>query len=244
MGAKHLALGLVLPLLLWPRAASSADISFATPEGGTANLHVISYAEIPFQTVIHQQYDYSCGSAALATLLTFHYGVRTSEAELFKAMYAAGDQARIQKLGFSLLDMKRYLVAHGFQADGYQLGLNDLVAAATPAIALIQVGSYRHFVVIKGIASGRILVGDPSQGLHVYIATDFAKLWNGVVFMIHPSSGAPGIFNSASEWRRWANFHPLQAATLNMPLEPFLRDLRVLYQIRPNQVIPPSASGQ
>ena len=106
-----------------------------------------------------------------------------------------------------------------------------------PAIALIQVNGYRHFVVIKGVVAGRVLVGDPSRGLHVYTAEQFNKVWNGIVFMLRTPPGAPAIFNSAREWRRWADFHPLQAAVLNLPLEPLLRDLRVFYQIQPNQVL-------
>ena len=48
--------------------------------------------------MIHQQFDYSCGSAALATLLRFQYHKQTNEAGVFKAMYEVGDQDRIQTL--------------------------------------------------------------------------------------------------------------------------------------------------
>src|SRR5208283_4171640 len=74
-------------------------------------LHSIKQLKLmrAFRTTWHQQYDFSCGSAAVATLLSFHYGRPTNETTVFKAMFAAGDQARIQVQGFSLLDMKRYL---------------------------------------------------------------------------------------------------------------------------------------
>jgi hypothetical protein len=62
-------------------------------------------------------------------------------------------------------------------------------------------------------------------------------MWNGIVFMLHTPPGTRAVFNSATEWRHWADFHPLQAAMLNRPLEPFLRDLRVIYQIQPNQIV-------
>lgn len=236
MPIRLAALALILALVL-PPAVHASDLTLVVPGGGNVGLHVTSYAEIPFKTVIRQQYDYSCGSAAMATLLTYQYGMPVSEADLFKAMYEVGDQASIQKLGFSLLDMKNYLASRGIQADGYRLGLDELAAAATPAIALIQVGSYRHFVVIKGVVDGRVLVGDPSTGLRVYTAAEFTKMWNGIIFMLHTPPGARAVFNSALEWRHWADFHPLQAAMLNRPLEPFLRDLRVIYQIQPNQIM-------
>ncbi|WP_204283799.1 C39 family peptidase, partial [Klebsiella pneumoniae] len=69
-----------------------------------------------FRTVVRQQYDYSCGSAAVATLLRYHYGRPTVESDVFSAMWRSGDQAQIKRAGFSMLDMKRYLDSQGYMA--------------------------------------------------------------------------------------------------------------------------------
>jgi uncharacterized protein len=234
-----LILSLIL-LALMQRPARAEEVTLINEDIGNFNLHLTSYAEIPFRTVIHQQFDYSCGSAALATLLHYQYHKSTNEAEVFKAMYAVGDQQQIQKLGFSLLDMKKYLSSIGYEADGFRLGLKDLQDASIPAIALIQVGSYKHFVVIKGVVGDHVLVGDPALGLREYNAADFQKIWNGIAFLIHdqPASEPDPVFNSTDEWKRWADAHPLTAAAVVQPLTPFLRDLRVIYQVEPNQVLP------
>ena len=71
-------------------------------------------------TTLQQQFDFSCGSAALATLLTHHYDFPVNEQAVFAAMFQHGDQAKIRREGFSLLDMKNFLAARGFQADGFQ----------------------------------------------------------------------------------------------------------------------------
>ena len=42
----------------------------------------------------------------------------------------------------------------------------------------------------------------------------------------------------ADEWQRWADAHPLSAVVLSQSLAPFTRDLRVMYQIEPNQILP------
>ena len=232
------ALSLVF-LAVLPRQARAEEVTLGNQDTGNYNLRLTSYAEIPFRTVIHQQFDYSCGSAALATLLHFQYHKDTNEAEVFRAMYAVGDQDQIQRLGFSLLDMKKYLASIGYQADGFRIGLKDLQDAAIPAIALIQVGSYKHFVVIKGVVGDHVLVGDPALGLREYNAADFQKLWNGIAFLIHdqPANEPDPVFNSGAEWKRWADAHPLTAAAVVQPLTPFLRDLRVIYQVEPNQVL-------
>jgi uncharacterized protein len=224
---------------LYSRVACADEVTLGNANTGNYNLHITSYAEIPFRTVIRQQFDYSCGSAALATLLHFHYGLRTNEADVFKAMYAVGDQARIQKLGFSLLDMKNYLATLGYRADGYRIDLEKLREIGVPAIALIQIGSYKHFVVVKGALGDQVLIGDPALGLREFKKSEFLKAWNGVAFLIHeePAGGRAPNFNSPGEWKRWLEAHPLAAVVVSQPLAPLLRDLPVLYQIELNQVL-------
>ena len=226
--------------------AWAGEVTLGNTDTGNFYIKLVSYSEIPFRTVIRQQYDYSCGSAALATLLRFHYSLHTTEADVFKSMYAVGDQAQIQKVGFSLLDMKKYLSSIGYQADGYRVSLAEIGQVGVPAIALIQLGSYKHFVVIKGVIGDSVLVGDPALGLRMFKAEDFQKVWNGIAFVVHdlPAGTRPPLFNSAEDWQRWADAHPLTAATVIPPLTPFLRDLRVIYQIRPNFNLPsPLAQG-
>jgi predicted double-glycine peptidase len=226
--------------------AQAGEVTLGSNDSGNYNIQLTSYSEIPFQTVVRQRYDYSCGSAALATLLKFHYSIETNEADVFKAMYAVGDQDRIQKLGFSLLDMKKYLASLGYQADGYRLSLAEIGQLGVPAIALIQIGSYKHFVVIKGAIGDQVLVGDPALGLRELPAAEFQKTWNGIAFVVHdqPAGTRPPVFNSAEDWKRWADAHPLTASALAQSITPFLRDLRVIYQVRPNQILPSPFSQQ
>src|SRR5690606_38844520 len=116
--------------------------------GGNLEVPVVSYKESRFQTVLKQQHDFSCGSAALASLLTFHYGDQVSEQDVFQAMYESGDQERIRQQGFTLLDMKKFLETRGYKADGFRIPLGPLAAkAGVPAIALINPKGYRHFVI-------------------------------------------------------------------------------------------------
>ena len=170
--------------------------------GGTFSVPVVSYSQRFFRTVIRQQYDYSCGSAAVATLLTYHYGVPTSEQEAFKAMWDAGNQARIRKVGFSLFDIKRFVESRGFKADGFRLPLETVVKVGVPAIALIQTRGYRHFVVLKGSRNGRVLVGDPARGILTYSREQFEEMRiDNVVFMIrsHVETGRQA-FNRVEDW--------------------------------------------
>jgi predicted double-glycine peptidase len=220
---------LVCLLALGGAAESAGAQTIFNIAGDSANVRVTSLRDMPFRTVVRQQYDYSCGSAALATLLTHHYGQATSEATIFRAMYAAGDQAKIRKVGFSLLDMKRYLAARGLQADGYRWTSADLQHAKTPAIALINLGAYRHFVVVKGVRQGQVLVGDPAQGLKLYPQAEFARMWNGVVFLVSDRPGRQAAYDRREDWSHFqmGPMAPLEDAALAS----FTRDLPPIYQI-------------
>ncbi len=209
--------------------ARSQDVLTAA---GAYNVHVVSLRDIPFRTVVRQQYDYSCGSAALATLLTYHYSDPIGEAEIFRAMYAAGDQAKIRKVGFSLLDIKKYLSARGYQADGFRLTPAQLKTFNSPGIAVVSVGAYKHFVVIKGVKNDQVLVGDPAIGLKTYSISDFGKIWNGILFAVHSTPQMKVAWNKDDEWKPWA------AANLGQPLSDdslasLSRDMPPIYQITP-----------
>ena len=186
-------------LLVQPGAQAGEMVTFFG--GGKLDVPAISIREGRFQTVILQQYDYSCGSAALATLLTFHYERPTSEQDVFLSMYASGDQAKIQQVGFSLLDMKRYLERRGLRADGFKMDLGKLIEIGAPAITLINLFGYNHFVVFKGAENNQVVVGDPALGVRVYTYEQFTAVWNGIAFLVRsePQVGRSH-FNLARDW--------------------------------------------
>lgn len=223
VGAALAALVLATPA---PAAAQVALFDRGSP----LDVSVTTFRDIRFKTVVRQQFDYSCGSASLATLLRFHYGRQIGEAEIFKAMWDVGDQAQIQKVGFSLLDMKRYLEGLGYKAEGYQISLAELTASHEPLITIIDLGDYRHFVVIKGARDDQVLVGDPAQGLRTYGVKEFAKVWQPVILTIE-QAGAPA-FNRESEWRPYGAF-ALGEPLSDDSLASLTRELPPRYQITP-----------
>ena len=169
--------------------------------GGDYTLPITSMKQARTRTTLIQKYDFSCGSAAIATLLTHHYNYPVTEEMVFQEMYNTGDQAKIHREGFSLLDMKRFLDAHGFDADGFQLPLDKLNEARVPAIALINESGYHHFVVIKGLDATRVLLGDPARGTRVMQRNDFEARWqNSLMFVIHNQMDRAK-FNVAAEWK-------------------------------------------
>jgi predicted double-glycine peptidase len=168
--------------------------------GSSANIKIISLKEQRFRTTVRQQYDYSCGSAALSTLLT-QYKNPVSEQTIFKEMWNTGDQERIRREGFSLLDMKVYLQAKGYNANGYVASLDKLEEVGIPAIALINDNGYNHFVVVKGLLKDKVLVGDPSAGGRIMQRPEFEKLRLNGILLVIDNKRELAVFNAESDWQ-------------------------------------------
>ncbi len=197
----RLVLTLAAVVALWPPGLCSADtVNLPYQIGGAYSLPITSLKAARFGAMIRQQYDYSCGSAALSTLLTYHYGYKVTEQTVFEEMFTKGDREKIRREGFSLYDMKRYLESHGFEADGFETPLDKLQSAGIPAIVLINENGYNHSVVVKGLRDGRVLVGDPSGGTRALTRAAFDAIWrNGILFVVTNRQDLAK-FNVASEW--------------------------------------------
>ena len=176
--------------------------SILVPALGGINVPGIeSVRERAFSRTVHQQFDFSCGSAAVATLLTYQYSDPVSERDVFQVMWEQGDQAKIRQDGFSLLDIKRYLEARGYQSNGYEVPLEKLMENSVPAIMLISDHGYNHFVVVKGLSKDRVLLGDPSAGARVMSRERFQKILVTPIIFVITSQRQRAIFNGRTDWR-------------------------------------------
>jgi predicted double-glycine peptidase len=181
--------------------AQAAELEVRGPQDGGFTTRVTSLREARYLHTLRQQFDFSCGSAAIVTLLNFHYGQRVTEREVFTQMFEKGDQPKIRKEGFSMLDMKRYLASKGFLADGFEQPIERLLQEKLPAIVLLSERGYRHFVVVKGIARGRLLIGDPAMGTRTISLERFRQLRvNDILFVIH-NRREMARFNDKGDWR-------------------------------------------
>lgn len=181
--------------------ARAGEVMIPDMGGGLLGVKITSLKERRFTTIIRQQHDYSCGSAALATLLTYQYDHPVDEQTVFKAMWEQGDQAKISREGFSLLDIKQYLENIGYSADGYVAPLEKLASVGIPAIVLIRDNGYNHFVVVRGIQDGMVAVGDPSIGARRIPLAQFEKMrLNRILFVINGRK-EQAVFNRAADWK-------------------------------------------
>lgn len=145
---------------------------------------VVSLRELKFVNIVPQSLDYTCGAAAMATILTYHFGRDASEKTAIQGILKVADAKVVKKKGFSLLDLKRYAETIGYRAGGYRLKAEQLVAIKIPTIVLIDVRGYSHFVVLKGVRGGEVFLADPAWGNRIMSLEDFSNAWNGILFAI------------------------------------------------------------
>lgn len=192
-------------------APAQAEVRFSRTGPGDFRVSVMSWWDIPFRSIVRQQHDFSCGSAAVATLLTHHYGRPTAEREAFVTMWRDGDQERIRKTGFSMFEMKTFLDGLGYPTIGVRLSMDQMRKIDRPVIVLIDLKGYKHFVVVKGVRGDRILLGDPTLGLTEYDLADFEAIWNGIALAVtEPPEGVAPAFDLAGDWGPWSQA-PLDA---------------------------------
>src|SRR3546814_10919743 len=95
----RIALGAVVSGAAFNTAVISASLAgpaVIQGAGGSFSIPVTSLKEKRWTNVVRQQYDFSCGSAAVATLLTYHYETPVDEARAFEEMFVRGNQAKIR----------------------------------------------------------------------------------------------------------------------------------------------------
>lgn len=199
---RRVVLGVVVVILAAAVRVHAAPVAIPGMSGSLIMLDVTSKKESQFRSTMRQRYDFSCGSAALATLLSSGYEDAVSEGTVFSRMYEAGDKNRIRNQGFSLLDMKTYLESEGYMADGYRVSLDKLAELRIPAITVVSTNGYKHFVVIKGVAEKEVLVSDPAAGTTVILRSKFETMWNGILFLIRNRKNvATNHFNRKEDWQ-------------------------------------------
>ena len=169
--------------------------SGGSAQGGGLQLDhrsVKSMRDLRDQDLVRQRRDFSCGAAALATLLRYGFGETVTEDELLDDLFALLEEEERdirRDAGFSLLDLQRVAEARGFRAEGYRLEPADLPRLLGPVIIYIEPKGYPHFAVLRGIAGDHVYLADPSQGNVRMPAYRFLERWvqndgRGIVFVV------------------------------------------------------------
>jgi len=148
-----------------------------------------------------QKYDYSCGSAALTTILNLNFELNLNEAEVIEGLITFGETEKIIRgRRFSLLDMKRYLEVLGIDGAGYKATINDVYDIPFPAVISIDIEEFKHFVVLMGVEDDHVIIADPAFGHMSVTIPKFDKVWtNKIFFTLNDKKSKDNKVNSLDE---------------------------------------------
>lgn len=167
-------------------ARTGTTIYLGAVSPGTDEVHegVRSWTAMKFDNLVHQRTDFSCGAAVLATIFNYGFGHHTTEQQVLVNMLKVADPDIVRDKGFSLLDMKNYAKAVGLVGEGFKVDYAAVGQLKVPAIALLNIRGYKHFVIVRKADAERVSIGDPALGNRVMSRPEFERAWNQVLFVI------------------------------------------------------------
>ena len=102
---------------------------------------VLPWSDIRKHSLVRQGWDLSCGAAALSTLLTYYHDHPVTETSITLTLLKNTDPEVVRvRGGFSLLDLKRYVKAVGYQ--GKRLWWYDAARYRAVFCACYSTGTY------------------------------------------------------------------------------------------------------
>lgn len=139
-----------------------------------------------------QRFDYTCGAASVATILTYFYNSPVEEPDVLTRLE---DEEQ-----YSLDDLSRVVVEWGFRGVGLSVSFDDLKKLKVPVIAHIHYRGQDHFTVIRGVnEEGTVRLADSSFGNRRMREAEFRKYWEkgeeGSVLVILPQDIASAEIN-------------------------------------------------
>ncbi len=148
---------------------------------------VRSWKYLRDRNVVLQQYDYSCGASALATLMRYYFEDPVSEEQILMSILGPMPDREVrerEKNGLSLLDLKQCAESRGYQAAAVKLTWQALKQLKGPVLVYVVREGYKHFAVLKGVRGDRIYLADPSLGNVRMSVARFAREWSGVALIL------------------------------------------------------------
>lgn len=119
--------------------------------------------------MVKQDYDFSCGSAALASILNGFYGVHVTEKDMLQAMPQDG--------AASFADLAEVAKKYGLKSAGLIIEYKRLLQLNIPTIVHLKYKGLDHFSVVRGVSTDWVWLGAPSWGNRRLHKSQFLSMW-------------------------------------------------------------------
>ena len=167
---------------------------------------------------IRQSSEYTCGPAALATLLSYYLGEPATELEIAKI-------SDTLKAGTTtLLGLRNAARLKGHEAIGYQMTLPQLLeqldSSQIPVLVHFQQPELHYVLVTGHLGEDYLLVADPALGDVVMQEADFLRRWSNKALVVHAERMPPPPPAPMSSWLPDIPRHTAQTVTPRRSVDP------------------------
>ena len=146
-----------------------------------------TWKDVLEHNLVKQQFDYSCGPAAMATLMTYYFEDEVTEREILLDIIQRLTESEFEnrkKEGLSMLDMKKFAEHRGYQAVGIRLKASALPQLRGPVLVYLETADFKHFAILRGTREDRVFLADPARGNLRMSISHFLREWPGITLVL------------------------------------------------------------
>jgi predicted double-glycine peptidase len=187
-----------------------------------------SYKELAERQIVMQQQDYSCGAAALATIVRYYWGDDVGEAkflDLLPGLLTPEQMEDRLKNGLTLTDLRNVCNKAGYQATMAKVKFEELAQGKVPVVVGIKAGKvHEHFVVFRGTDWAWAYLADPIRGNIRLPVGEFINQWqkNAILIVAKPDTPVKAVNPLAVRCtevnRGWLNWQMIRSRLLATPV--------------------------
>lgn len=177
-----------------------------------------------YEATVPQRFDFTCGAASVATLLTFYWNDPHSEAMVLKTLerrYSREQTVKLTQDGLSFDDLIFMAGQLGYAAQGAMIPASELSRLAAPVIVHLDKGSLKHFVVLRMVGSGVFYISDPVVGQVALDSVEFERQYTGNALAVWGKSAGLSPFAVLAQPRDGVRVGDSVRRSINVPLPPF-----------------------
>jgi len=130
------------------------------------------HRDLRYQQVVGQTDWFTCGPAAVATLLHYYYGIAATEGRVLELALQAMQkpESEVRLVGINALALRQAMQTLGLPSRGFRLSLeqlSDYFARGGLPVVLHVTRPEPHYVVAVGMVWGQVVLADPSWGKRI-----------------------------------------------------------------------------
>lgn len=178
------------------RALYEPPDGYAQNEDRGLKMHVRSWVSLRQDSIVMQETDYSCGAAAVATIVRYYWGDMVDENDFLELILESLDKQELEERvqnGLSMADLRLAAVEAGYLSTVGERTLEQLQEIKIPVVIRIETDGYEHFVVLRGIVGGEAYLADPIRGNLRVPLDQFVQQWTdgAVLVVVKPDTDPP-----------------------------------------------------